>query len=48
MIAGGNSRGKSGLQEAKVPGNARAGQPDGKRHREQSAPVRRGKGETVG
>jgi len=30
-------RGKSGLHEAAVPGNARAGKPDGKRHREQSA-----------
>jgi hypothetical protein len=31
-------RGKSGLPEATVPGNARAGQPDGQRHREQTAP----------
>ena len=31
--------GKSGLPEAMVPGNARAGQPDGKRHREQTAPI---------
>ncbi|GHF36515.1 hypothetical protein GCM10017056_05450 [Seohaeicola zhoushanensis] len=48
MAAGGNLRGKSGLRKATVPGNARAGKPDGKRHREQTAPVRRGKGETVG
>ena len=48
MIAGGNPRGKSGLQEAKVPGNARAGQPDGQRHRKQTAFVRKGQGETVG
>ncbi len=34
--------GKSGLPEAAVPGNARAGQPDGKRHREQTAPVSAG------
>ncbi len=33
----GRPRGKSGLHEATVPGNARAGKPDGKRHREQSA-----------
>ena len=31
-------RGKSGLLEATVPGNARPGQPEGQRHREQSAP----------
>ena len=31
-------RGKSGLQKATVPGNARAGQPDGKRHRKHTAP----------
>ncbi len=30
-------RGKSGLHEARVPGNARRGQPQGKRHREESA-----------
>ena len=30
-------RGKSGLHEAMVPGNARPGQPEGKRHREQTA-----------
>ncbi len=30
-------RGKSGLHKATVPGNARAGQPDGKRHREETA-----------
>ena len=34
--------GKSGLPEATVPGNARAGQPDGQRHREQTAPVSTG------
>lgn len=34
-------RGKSGLHEARVPGNARRGQPQGKRHREQTAPVPR-------
>ncbi len=37
MTAGGNLRGKSGLHEARVPGNARRGQPQGKRHREESA-----------
>ena len=31
------ARGKSGLTEAPVPGNARAGQPDGKRHRNETA-----------
>ena len=41
-------RGKSGLHKATVPGNARRGQPQGKRHREQTARVRAGKGETVG
>jgi len=40
-------RGKSGLPKATVPGNARAGQPDGKRHREQTACLRTGQGETV-
>ena len=30
-------RGKSGLPETTVPGNARAGQPDGKRHRKETA-----------
>ena len=30
-------RGKSGLPLARVPGNARRGQPQGKRHREESA-----------
>ncbi len=40
-------RGKSGLHEATVPGNARRGKPQGKRHREQTARVRAGKGETV-
>lgn len=39
MIAGGNFRGKSGLHEVRVPGNARRGQPQGKRHREESALV---------
>jgi hypothetical protein len=37
MAAGLRIRGKSGLHEATVPGNARPGQPEGKRHREQSA-----------
>lgn len=37
MAACRRARGKSGLHEATVPGNARAGKPDGKRHREQSA-----------
>jgi len=41
-------RGKSGLHQGTVPGNSRAGQPDGQRHREQTAFVRKGKGETVG
>lgn len=48
-------RGKSGLQKATVPGNARAGQPDGKRHRKQTASHQVGqpkpmwgKGERVG
>ena len=31
-------RGKSGLHKATVPGNARPGQPEGKRHRKQTAP----------
>jgi N-acetylmuramoyl-L-alanine amidase len=35
-------------REARVPGNARRGQPQGKRHREETAFVRKGKGETVG
>jgi len=48
MAAGFRLRGKSGLPEATVPGNARAGQPDGKRHRKQTAGSRTGKGETVG
>ena len=48
MAAEGNLRGKSGLPEATVPGNARAGQPDGERHRKQTAFVRKGQGETVG
>jgi hypothetical protein len=37
MTAGGDVRGKSGLHEARVPGNARRGQPQGKRHREETA-----------
>ena len=55
-------RGKSGLRKAAVPGNARAGsggetfrEPDGKRHRKQTARCRvgqpkpaPGQGETVG
>ena len=48
MAAGGDIRGKSGLPLARVPGNARRGQPQGKRHREETALVRRGDGETVG
>jgi hypothetical protein len=50
MIAGRglSIRGKSGLHKAMVPGNARLGKPKGKRHREQTAAFRRGKGETVG
>lgn len=49
MTAGGNIRGKSGLPLARVPGNARRGQPQGKRHREETAPdLIRGNGETVG
>lgn len=47
MAAGFLARGKSGLHKATVPGNARAGQPDGKRHRNETAHVRMGKGETV-
>lgn len=39
MAAGGNARGKSGLPLARVPGNARRGQPQGKRHREETAPL---------
>jgi len=34
---GNRVRGKSGLHEGRVPGNARRGQPQGKRHREESA-----------
>ncbi|MGX0877638.1 hypothetical protein ACSSV4_002328 [Roseovarius sp. MBR-154] len=50
-------RGKSGLHKTTVPGNARPGQPEGKRHRKQTAPELcqgfafgkcRGQGETVG
>ena len=37
MTAGRKTRGKSGLHEARVPGNARRGQPQGKRHREETA-----------
>ena len=37
MTAAVRRRGKSGLHEATVPGNARRGQPQGKRHREQTA-----------
>ena len=55
MTAGGNVRGKSGLHEATVPGNARPGKPEGKRHRNETATglvgdadTARGKGETVG
>ena len=48
MAAGLVPRGKSGLHEATVPGNARAGQPDGKRHRNETAGLRAVKGETVG
>ncbi len=39
MAATGNRRGKSGLHGATVPGNARPGKPEGKRHREETAPV---------
>ena len=42
MTAGGNTRGKSGLHEDRVPGNARPGQPEGKRHREETAPAQAG------
>ncbi|SEQ44929.1 hypothetical protein SAMN04488092_10735 [Thalassovita taeanensis] len=52
MAAGGNLRGKSGLHKIRVPGNARPGKPEGKRHRKQTAFVSLagywGKGETVG
>lgn len=50
MIAGRglSIRGKSGLHKAMVPGNARPGKPEGKRHREETAVFRHGKGETVG
>ena len=41
------TRGKSGLLKAAVPGNARAGQPDGKRNRKYTARFS-GKGERVG
>jgi len=37
MAAGRLIRGKSGLHGATVPGNARAEQSDGKRHRNQTA-----------
>ena len=33
-------RGKSGLHKTTVPGNARPGKPEGKRHRKQTAPER--------
>ena len=33
------ARGKSGLREARVPGNARPGKPEGKRRRKQTAPL---------
>ena len=39
MTAGRKFRGKSGLHEGRVPGNARRGQPQGKRHREETAMV---------
>jgi hypothetical protein len=42
MTAEGNPRGKSGLHEERVPGNARPGQPEGKRHREETAPAQAG------
>ncbi len=48
MAAGLRVRGKSGLHKATVPGNARAGQPDGERHRKQTARACTGKGERVG
>ena len=37
MAAGRKPRGKSGLPLARVPGNPRRGQPQGKRHREETA-----------
>ena len=37
MTAAGDCRGKSGLHEVTVPGNARPGQPEGKRHRKETA-----------
>ena len=42
-----NEGGKSGLHGNKVPGNARRGQPQGKRHRKQTADACIGKGEMV-
>ena len=55
MTAGRKLRGKSGLPLARVPGNTRRGQPQGKRHREETStptgglPLQpRGNGETVG
>ncbi len=39
MTAGRLPRGKSGLHEGRVPGNARRGQPQGKRHRERDRPA---------
>ena len=48
MAAGRKARGKSGLHKVTVPGNARAGKPDGKRHRKQTARACTGKGESAG
>ena len=47
---GRTARGKSGLQGEMAAGNARPGQPEGKRHRDETARRLRpaGKGETVG
>ena len=39
MAAGRRLRGKSGLHKATVPGNARPGKPEGKRHRKHTAPA---------
>jgi len=46
MAAERDLRGKSGLPEATVPGNSRAGEPDGKRHRKKTARIE-SKGEMV-
>jgi len=47
--AGSHRRGKSGLHKATVPGNARPGQPEGKRHRKQTVlDWLQDKGEKVG